>query len=212
MKLVVKLACVTILYFSMPLSLYAETFECAFIQDKYSKGKSNMASCSMLPEKVYSTKWHSPDKGEHCNIKEVLRYEDIEDFLVEIDAGYVTFVKHIGYTDDAKQRLKEHYIQEGRSQAEAEKSVNSENKFEEFALIKSHTVSQQTIDLDSVTLKRLDLPRKIPEHHFILDGMSTYYLYIPESSGHAILIEPTGMEDCSWVNIRFGKCRKIDKK
>ena len=29
-----------------------ETFECAFVQEKYASGKSNAATCSMLPEKV----------------------------------------------------------------------------------------------------------------------------------------------------------------
>ena len=85
---------------------------------------------------------------------------------------------------------------------------NSFLKKSPYAQIKSHLVSEQRIWIDDVTGKVLSPPKIVPEHNLMFtDGRSMFYLYIPESSGHAILLEPTGMADASWVGMRFGKCR-----
>jgi len=47
---------------------FADNSECAFIQEKYSSGKPNKASCSMLPEKAYSTSLHTVGRSNHCQV------------------------------------------------------------------------------------------------------------------------------------------------
>ena len=195
---------------ALSLPVHAAFFECAFLQEKHAAGKSNKASCSMLPEKVYSTKWYTPKQTEHCDIDKVHSYEDIEDVIINTEVGIITWKKHYGLTEDAKTSQKRYYIEHGDSEEEADKKVNFEKKQEEYFQIKSHHVSEQNIWIDEVTGKLLDPPKKIPYHNLMFtDGRSMFYLYIPESSGHAILLEPNGMADSSWVEMRFGRCRSM---
>ena len=187
---------------------HAEIFECAFLQERYATGKPNKASCSMLPEKVYSTSRYTHKKTEHCNVESVYSYEDIEDVVIDTKQGVVSWKTHYGITEDAKPRQKKYYLKQGDSEEEANKKVNLEKEEKEYFQIKSHLVSEQRIWIDDVTGKVLSPPKIVPEHNLMFtDGRSMFYLYIPESSGHAILLEPTGMADASWVSMRFGKCR-----
>lgn len=191
-------------------SARGECFECAFIQEKYSSGKPNEASCSMLPEKVYSTKWHTPRKDEHCDIKAVYSFEDLTDVMVDTDKESVIWTSHYGLTDEAKPKQKAYYIKQGMSEDEADKKVNFEKKDTQFFRIVTHYKSNTRIYFDEVTGKIFDPPKQVPEHTLILTNQhNLFYLYIPEASGHAILLRPTGNADSSWVNIRFGRCRKI---
>ncbi|MCK4622969.1 MAG: hypothetical protein KAT62_12230 [Desulfuromonadales bacterium] len=195
---------------SSPSFTQAETFECSFIQEKYPSGKPNAASCSMLPEEVYSSRWYTPEKTQHCKIDSVYSYEDLTDFLVDTNMKKAQWVVDFGLTEDAKTTQKAYYIKEGFSKEEAENRVNVKKKTEVYTRIVSHNISKTRIYIDEITGKSLDPPKEIPEHNMILSNInSTYLLYLPEASGHAILMEPTGMADSSWVQIRFGKCRKL---
>lgn len=190
----------------------AESFECAFIQDKYPSGKSNKASCSMTPERVFSSRNHTPKKGDHCMVEGVYEYEDYVDFLVDSVTKTVTWTRRSGLTEDAKPRHKAYLIKKGSTDQEAEADVqqvhvDDNNNFR----IVSHVRSTTRIRRDEVTRKRLKPPREVPEHHFtLMNSIYLYYLYIPEASGDAILIEPTGSGGASWINIRFGKCRRTN--
>ncbi len=190
---------------------HGESFECAFIQEKYSSGKSNQASCSMLPEKVYSTKWHTPRKNEHCEVKAVYSlFDDLTDVIVNTDKKSVIWTNHLGIIDDAKTKQKANYIKQGMSEDKADKKVNFEKKDMEYFKIVTHYKSNTRIYFDEVTGKAFHPPKEVPEHTLILSNKhSLFYLYIPEASGHAILLAPRGEADSSWINIRFGKCRKI---
>jgi hypothetical protein len=102
-KFVILFSIIFIIIISFPAS--AEIFECAFLQDKYASGKSNKASCSMLPEKVYSTKDYSPKKNEHCEVEAVSRYEDLEDVKIDTEKGVISWVEHSALTEDYKPKL-----------------------------------------------------------------------------------------------------------
>ncbi len=208
-RLLFILVCLAAYLLALPS--HAQVFECAFLQDKYASGKSNKASCSMLPQKVFSKKGNTPKKSEHCNIEKIYLYEDIEDVLINTKTGVITWTIQEGLTADAKKILKQKYIKDGFSEEQADKeinSINSERELREHFEIKSHYVSEQEIWLDEVTGKVLKSKRRVPEHNLMFtDGISIYYMYIPEFSGHAILFKPTGMANSSWVNMSFGKCR-----
>ena len=82
----------------------------------------------MLPEKVYSTKWHTPKRNEHCNVKSVYGFTDLNNVIVDTDKNFVMWNKHYGLTEDAKQRQRAYYIKQGKSEVEAGKAVNLEKK------------------------------------------------------------------------------------
>jgi hypothetical protein len=188
----------------------AETFECAFLQDKYESGKSNKASCSMLPEKVYSTKDYTPKKNEHCEVIGVYLYEDLEDVKIDTEKSTVSWVEHTGFTEDAKKTQKKYYLKEGKSAKEADKDVNIEHREHETYRITAYYKSQDLLRFDAVMKKVFDPPKKVTVHTIIFtNGTQLFYLYIPESSGYAILLQPSELENSSWVDMRFGNCRKL---
>ncbi len=198
----------TLIACACSLTVHAKVFECAFLQDKYASGKPNKASCSMLPEIVFSDKWHTPKKNEHCKVDTIHAYRDIEDVIIDTESGSVTWKTRFGLIDEAKPRQKKYYIEKGDSEEEAEKKVNSETEKLEYFKIKSYHVSQQNIRYDEVTRSFRESPKKALEHNLMFtDGNGILYLYIPEASWHAILFEPNGMTGSSWVGMRFGRCR-----
>lgn len=78
-----------------------------------------------------------------------------------------------------------------------------------FFRIVSHVKATTSLYIDEVTGKLLEPPKEVPEQHLVLKNrVYLYHLYIPAASGRAILIEPTGNAEASWVGMRFGKCRK----
>jgi hypothetical protein len=208
MKRFIILFFIIFVFVSFPAS--AATFECAFLQDKYASGKSNKASCSMLPEKVYSTKDYSPKKNEHCEVEAVYSYEDLENVKIDTEKGTVSWVEHTGLTDETKQKQKEYYLKQGKNAKEADEEVNIEHRERQTYQIKGYHKSQQPIYFDPLMKKPFKPRKEVPAHTIIFaDGTELFYLYIPESSGHAILLRPTGMMDSSWVEMKFGNCRKL---
>jgi len=129
-----------------------QTFECAFIQDKYSSGKPNKASCSMLPENVFSS--HAPRKDEHCKVEAVYLFEDLTDVKVDTSRKRVFWTRHGGLTENAKPKQKAYYLNQGLNEKEAEKKVNYENKIKESFVIIAHHKSNTRIYIDEVTGKR----------------------------------------------------------
>jgi len=196
---------------ALATSAYGAGFECAFIQEKYSSGKSNQASCSMLPEEVFSTRWHTPARNAHCKIESVYSFHDLLDVFVDIGQKIVRWTHHFGLTEEAKPQQKAYYLKEGLSEQEAEEKISSETKTGEVYRIVGHHVSSTNIYIDEITGKMNDPPKKVPEHTFMFESRTNrmFYLYVPEASGHAILFEPSGTADASWVSMRFGKCRKV---
>ena len=146
----------------------------------------------MLPEIVYSKNQYRPKRTQHCHVRNVHSYEDIEDVVIDTAEKVVTWKKHYGLTEEAKSLEKRFYIDEGHSEEEAnEKVANYERVSGSSFQIKSHFVSEQDIFLDGVTGKLLTPPIIEPEHNLMFtDGIYLFYLYIPESTGHAILFEP----------------------
>lgn len=208
---ILKTICLVVLNLALSTTVYADKFECAFIQDKYRNGKPNQASCSMFPEDVFSTIYYAPKPWQHCNIDSVDFYMDLEEVEINTDSNLVKWTLHYGFTEDAKEEHKEYLIKKGGvSPKEAENRVNAERKEEVFFRIVSKHTSKQRIYIDSITKKIYDPPKFIDQHHLIIENKNhTYVIYIPESSGHAILHENTGNEENSWIKILFGKCRKI---
>jgi hypothetical protein len=88
--------------------------------------------------------------------------------------------------------------------------VNFDHREHKTYKITAHHKSADMIYIDEITNKLFDPPKRVTVHTIIFGSQTDlFYLYIPESSGHAILFRPSQMMDSSWVEMRFGKCRKL---
>jgi hypothetical protein len=60
-----------------------------------------------------------------------------------------------------------------------------------------------------VTAKEFDPPKYIPAYLITFGEKGrSYSVYVSGKDSHAILSEYVGDEEASWINLRFGKCRK----
>lgn len=205
----------SLLLMIIPTLVFSQKFECAFIQDKNPLGKSNEASCSMTPEKVYYVQGYIPQISEHrkhCNIKDIFTYSDYENFIVDTELNTISWDEHRGLTENAKPKYRKHLIEkQGYSEKSADEEIKTYGEVTHYKFnINNHHISKQSIYMDSITGKMYSPHKEVPAHSFIFsDNIYLHHLYIPEASGHAILTSPGGMEDSSWLGIKFGKCRKI---
>ena len=201
----------------IPTLVFSQKFECSFLQDKNPLGKPNEASCSMMPEKVFYTNNYIPQISEHkkhCKVTDVYTYQDYKNFIIDIELNTISWDEHTGMVEKAKPSYKKYLIEKrGYSEKSANKNIKdigavTHHKFS----INKHHITKKKIYKDSITGKFYKPPKEVPEHSFIFsDDIYLYHLYVPEASGHAILTSPTGTEDASWINIKFGKCRKLKK-
>jgi hypothetical protein len=114
----------------------------------------------------------------------------------------------MGLTSEAQERQKQYLLTKGSSEEEAAKKVRKVNIQTERYSIKSYDVSTQNIYTDEITGEILTPPKEVPTHNLMFtSGNQMHFLYIPESSGHSILVSPSGNADASWINITFGRCR-----
>ncbi len=168
---------------------WGEIFECAFIQEKYPSGKPNQASCSMLPENVYSTSGYTPQKWEHCKVDRVHSYEDLIDVKVDTNEKRVQWNKHFGLAEHAKASQKAFYMKKCSTERDAEEKVNFEGMNHESFTISAYHKSKMRIYCDDIATKAFDPPKEVPQHNLILvNNTYLFYLYIPEVLGHAILL------------------------
>ena len=168
----------------------------------------------MSPEKVFSVEGYKPNANAHCEVKPVYSYEDIEEVIVDLNKDTVSWVRTIGLTEDAKPRQKKYYLEQGVSEEEANNRVNAPVilRPQVFPIL-AHHESNDKVWVDEITGKLIDPPRLVPQHNLIFgDDIYLFHMYIPESTTEAILLEPSTGKGNSWVDIRFGKCRKLSSR
>jgi hypothetical protein len=187
-------------------------FECAFIQDKYPTGRPHKATCAMLPEHVFALQGYTPKPSDHCEVDVIHGFEDLIDMHIDTQQPTVVWTEHRGLIEAAKPKQRDYLMKEqGYSRQKAEREVAGYDHKDKrsFAVVAYHLYLER-IHVDPVTRQLLEPPREVPAHTLILSNRyNLYYLYIPESTGHAILLYPAGNGESSWVGIRFGKCRKL---
>lgn len=191
---------------------HAARFECAFMQDKYLAGKANDATCTMSPENTFATSSNpTPSRTALCNVNAATSYTEYRDFLIDTDKKTVTWDEYFGVIESVIPAMRRRYILEGKSETEANRLTRDRLIGSQQYLIASFTEAQNYLYWDERTKKPYDPPKDVKEYFLILkDGHTTLQLYIPEASGHAILSKYAGYELASWINMRFGQCRKTD--
>lgn len=160
----------------------------------------------MDPDKVFSTSQHQHNKNDHCDIEAVSHYMDYIDFFVTDEL--VSWKEQFGLTETFKPKMKKYYIEHGKTQKEAEESINVTRSTNYSFRVFSHYIGQDDVYINSMTQQPYKEPKKQQLHIYTFgNNRQSFSLYIPEISKKAILIEYSSMEDSSWVNIRFGTCR-----
>lgn len=120
----------------------------------------------------------------------------------------VSWKEEFGLAETFKPRMKKYYIEHGKSEKEAEESINVTRSTNYSFRVSSHYIGQSNIYFDSLTQQAYKETQKQKIHIYTFgNNMQSFSLYIPEISKKAILIQYSSMEDTSWVNIRFGTCR-----
>lgn len=167
----------------------AQSFECSFMRGKLPPFKPNAAVCTMDPEKAFSSKKYTAKPDDHCQITTFDMMGDLVDFLVDVNEKKVTF----------SSRTFVKYIEE------AEPKLNL-MKYE-FA-IDGYVLGSDKILFDPIEIINVP-PKKVPMHIINFSNEDyTYSLYFPEVSGKAILSQYNSQEEASWIQLRFGRCRK----
>jgi hypothetical protein len=181
-------------------------FECGFVQEKAPDGKPNQATCSMDPDKVFSTALNRHARNELCSIPSTGLYIDLVDFLVTDQK--ISWKSVAGLIESFKSKQKQYYINQGKSEEEAERSVNATLTTNYSFSVFSHYVAHNNVNFNSLTGRFYEQPK--PQKVYVYtfgNDISTYTLYIPEISKKAVLIEYSAEEDSSWAEMFFGSCR-----
>jgi hypothetical protein len=194
----------------------AQQFECGFVYEKMKDGKSGAASCSYSAEKVFSFAGATPfPSKEHCRTEDNGRYEDLVNFRVDLATNKVAWDEQSGLSPFYVPRMIEFYMREEKLSKEAATEMVARSQgsttHHDFDILHTDKIFDITY-VDEITKKSLS----VPEHTLAYlvtfrDDTNNYSLYISGKRGNAILSEYVGgLEgDASWVNLRFGKCRKL---
>lgn len=195
----------------------ARGFQCGFIYDKTKGGKSGEASCSYTGDKVFSTLDRPFPPREHCETKEVFRFEDIR-LRVDFTSDEVVWEPENGLVPFAVSRMIEYYMRKekiGREEAalkvkQRPEPLLKERKYRIFYVYKGDTF----VSHDPITQGLPKQPRNMPVYTVVFGWNASnnlYSLFVPGdgTNGEAILSHFVADGSSSWVNLRFGKCRII---
>jgi hypothetical protein len=194
----------------------ATGFECGFIYDKFKGGKSGDATCSYEGEKVFGLGGIRAPANEHCKTEPVANYVDLVNVHIDLSNNKVTWEEQRGSASFFEPGVIEYIMRKEKlSKAEATKMV-TEPLITPFDFTIYHTERiYDGISVDEVTRKRLNSPRYVPAYLITFGKIGrSYSLYVPGKDTAAILSEYVtadvggGGELSSWINLRFGKCRK----
>jgi hypothetical protein len=194
----------------------AQQFECGFIYEKMEGGKSGAAACSYSGEKVFSLPGSPPfSSNEHCKTETNGGYEDLVNFRVDLTTNKVVWDNQSGLSPFYVPHMAEYLMQKEKlsKEAAAEKAAKlggGGSHHYDFNILHTDKIFDIAY-VDEISKKQLTEPvRTLAYLITFRNDTSNYSLYISGKRGDAILSEyVSGDEDASWVNLRFGKCRKL---
>jgi len=185
-----------------------ERIVCAFIPD-VSAGKSSQASCSLDPEKAFSSTSYKQPASDHCSINSLGTSSTWKAFEVDLASKNVSW--EFDYIADHERREK--FIQ-GIMSKEAIDHQDATRLYEERMVLKisepvrSISKTQDRLYNDPISQEFYDPPRLV--NSLIIefgDAGSNYVMHIAGLHNKAIVTEFTNFGDISWVGMRFGRCR-----
>jgi hypothetical protein len=175
---------------------------CSFRAEGFEGGKSNVASCAMTPQEVFSSNRRQQSAAEMCDQKSNAFQENYENYVVDLVAKTIIYDGVLIVSDFAKADYIQHGISKGDSREKATADANKKQ------------VHQWSYDIDNVGVGVRQIyfkltggvynpPKEMPTY-IVRYGESTLYytVGVPE----AMIVDATGNERHSWVGMRFGLC------
>ena len=178
----------------------AQVFDCQFLQENAPDGKANEASCTMYPDIVFKSTTDTPDRRNHCKVDRVRGLENLEGAVVDLGSGTVSWTNVYRLSDHEKKRVKAFYMAkpnfpEEIADRDANLELRNKYRFKITAAAKSGAAAKS--------------PQEKPKHTIIFENKFwRFVLFIPEDSGESILTEFKGNAEHSWLNARFGRCKR----
>jgi len=175
-------------------------------------GKSGAATCSYTGENVFAVaKEHAPT-NEHCRTEPNSGYEDLVNFRIDLTTNKVAWDDQTGLSPFYEPHMIEYYMRHENISKEAatEKVAKSKGSVHyDFNILHTDRIADKT-HVDEITQSPIKEPMYTPAYLITFrDESSNYSIYISEKSGNAVLTAYVSDLGATWVNLRFGKCRKL---
>lgn len=203
-----------ILLFLFDTPTYADNdlpkgISCSFLMDHFRGGKSNQVSCTMFPEKAFSSSHYNYPRSEHCKVESTFSIHTLENFLIDFEKNLVTY-KEVEYLSEyGKQEMINHWVGEGDTKEEAEEKVNIRKETFLAKNIDQVVVTRQRIFTDPVTEERIPWDEKRHQafyHVFFDDRVFNMGEYVADS----VISWFWTAGKTSYMRLRFGSCKILE--
>ncbi len=196
------LAAVFLVGASAALAADISKITCSFRYEGHKGGKSNVVSCSMSPQNVFSTDKTQQPGSEMCDQKSNRHQENFLDYTVDIEAKTITYVGVLQMSDYLKPEWIADGIKKGETRDAATADANQITKRNW-----THKIDSIDVGVREVYTKPsggyYNPAKQIPTYAVRYGESILYYTVgVPE----AVIVEPTGDERHTWVGMRFGLC------
>lgn len=199
----------------VPLKNGTLELKCSFTVRDFAGGASNEATCAKSPHEVFSSKWTTQNKAEHCQVpafSEVRLVEEFNNFSVlmrfsksgNFTKGIVIYDLVTGPSNAFIESLIAKSELEGKSPDEVYKKYQKRT-FNKYYSIDNIAIQKTEVTTDLITKEILDFDNhyEIPLYVIQFDNRS---LYFSEASSEAVIISYAQRNGYSWVNQKFGTC------
>jgi len=187
---------------------YPEGIKCSFTEENSRNGKSNQASCSNNPDKMFSTNDRQIPSNQHCDVDSTYDMDEFRNLFVDFKKNTVSYTWHSQLSDWGKKNFIESQISKGENIKNATKKANhiAEKKLS-YPIDKIFFTEQVHLFdpiTDEIFLKEEDYIFSF-SYNIVFDNSTL--VVNKESSSSTIIKVSSGAS--SIVRMRFGKCRII---
>lgn len=202
MKHLVITAAMCLLGATSAMSADISKITCSFRAEGFEGGKSNVVSCAMTPNEVFSTNRRQQAAGDMCDQKSNAFQENYENYVVDLRGKLVSYDGVLVVSDFAKADYIKHGMSKGDSREKATEAANDKP-----VRAMSYAIDNVDMSVRQIYFKLTggvyNPPKEMPTY-IVRYGESTLYytVGVPE----AVIVDATGDERHSWVGMRFGLC------
>lgn len=202
MKNLTITAAICLLSASSVLAQDISKITCSFRAEGFEGGKSNLASCAMTPQEVFSTNGRQQSASEMCDQKSNAFQENYDNYVVDLPGRSVSYDGVLVVSDFAKADYIKHGMSKGDSREKATAAANDKP-----LRAMSYPIDNVDMGVRQIYFKLTggvyNPPKEMPTY-IVRYGESTLYytVGVPE----AVIVDATGDERHSWVGMRFGLC------
>jgi hypothetical protein len=200
---------------AIPKEEETKILKCAFTIKDFLGAPSNEATCAMSPHEVFSDKWFTPNKDEHCSVEKSTDpriLEEFKNFRAKINFsktgaftfGFVTYDYGTGLNNVIIERQKEKEISEGKDAKELEERYKKKT-LAKVHLIDDVVIQQTQVMTDLVTKEMLDFKDFYYTPLYVIH-FNNSSLYFSEASPEATIISYWSNGGNSWIKQKFGTC------